>query len=263
MKNFVTCSTRRSPLAHGNKAGSKGYTAFCLLLRKGGKDIKVPLKKGDLGGALNVATYSKNFQTFSNKPINFGWLLLLTTLLTNPANAHKIETQKDVGATMHIEPNDAPRAGETALTWFGLTQKGGKIIPLNECNCKLSLYSQSPTGSTLLQQPPLKAVSQERYIGIPGAEITFPAAGSYQLQLQGSPKAGATFSPFELKFDVNVAPGVAAPKSSDRLPTQVVTQKQQTTPPWLIPAVAIGAIFTGAIALVVWRNLHRKPTKED
>lgn len=200
----------------------------------------------------------------STKLGNFGWLLLLTTLITFPSNAHETEIHKDVGATIHIEPNDAPRAGETALTWFALTQKGGKVIPLNECNCKLSIYSQSPKENKPLQQPPLKAVAQERYKGIPGAEITFPAAGAYQLQLQGSPKNGGKFSPFELKFDVNVAPGIAAPKSSDaKIAPEVVTETHtdvvvsQTTPLWLTPAVIIGAISTGAIALLVWRNLQR------
>ncbi|MBW4663965.1 MAG: hypothetical protein KME01_07160 [Chroococcus sp. CMT-3BRIN-NPC107] len=241
MKNFITCNARRSPL------------------QKGGKDIKVPLKKGDLGRSLNAATYSQNFQIFPNQAINFGWLLLLTNLLTTPANAHKIETYKDVGATIHIEPNDSPRAGEIALAWFALTHKGGKIIPLDECNCKLSLYSQPlKVGTAPISQPPLKAVSQESYRDIPGAEITFPAAGAYQLQLQGSPKAGAKFSAFELKFDIDVAPGVAAPKSSDRISTQISPQEPQTTPPWLIPAVVIGAIFTGAIAFLVGQKLHRK-----
>lgn len=209
-----------------------------------------PLKKG-----------RKYFQV----PV-FDLVVLLATLVNTPANAHQLEIQKDVGATIHIEPNDAPRAGETALTWFALTKKGGKIIPLNECNCKLSIYSQTRSAGKLLhlQQPPLKAVTQERYKSIPGAEITFPAAGAYQLRLQGSPKNGAKFSPFELKFDIKVAPGSAAPKSSDsKVAPKVVAEKStdlivaQTTPTWLTPAFAIGAISTSTIALLVWRKLNR------
>ena len=243
MKSFVLFqSVRRSPPTP---------------LNKGGEYRKITIEKGYLGQSINLATYNQNFLAFSPKKSAFGGLILLATLLTNPANAHKIVTQKDVGATIHLEPNDAPRAGETALTWFALTQKGGKIIPLNECNCKLSIYSQSSAGKPL-QQPPLKAVSQESYQGIPAAEITFPTAGAYQLQLQGSPKNGATFSLFELKFDVNVAPGVAAPKTPDRISTQIVPQEEQTTPQWLIPAVSIGVIFTGAIAFLVGQKLQRK-----
>ena len=221
-------------------------------LKKGGEYRKITINKRDLGRSQIVATF--------NQVISFGGLILLTTLLTNPANAHKIETQQDVGATIHIEPNDAPRAGESALTWFAITQKGGKVIPLNECDCKLSVYSQASTAKPL-QQPILKAVSQESYQGIPAATITFPAAGAYQLQLQGSPKAGAKFSPFELKFDINVAPGINVPKSSDfKVAPSVVTEKNtdiilsQTKPQWLITAVTVGVIFTGAIAFLVWRK---------
>ena len=201
--------TRRSPLAP---------------LFKGGKYLLVPLLKEDLGGSRK-ATHSNNFLVFSNKIISFGGLLLLATAIAIPAKAHELKTQQDVGATMHIEPNDAPRAGETALTWFALTKKGGQVIPLNECNCKLSLYSQPHTeGTAPLQQPLLKAVSQEGYQGIPAAEVTFPTAGSYELELQGTPKAGAKFAPFELQFEVNVAPGIA-PQSPQNVTTQVAPQK--------------------------------------
>ena len=233
MKNIILFQsvTRRSPPTS---------------LKKGGEYNNVRIKKGDLGRSQIVATF--------NQVISFGGLILLTTLLTNPANAHKIEIHLDVGATMHIEPNDAPRTGESALTWFALTQKGGRIIPLNECNCKLSVYSQTSPEGTPLQQPILKAVSQESYQGIPAATITFPAAGAYQLQLQGKPKNEAKFSPFELKFDVNVVPGVVAPSPN----IAVIPQQEQTTPPWLIPAAAIGVILTGAIAFLVWQKLHRK-----
>ncbi len=229
MKSFVLFQsvTRRSPQEP---------------LQKGRKYNKVRIKKENLGRSQIVATF--------NQVISFGGLILLATLLTNPANAHKIEIQLDVGATIHIEPNDAPRAGESALTWFALTQKGGRIIPLNECDCKLSVYSQISPEGTPLQQPILKAVSQESYQGIPAATITFPAAGAYQLQLQGKPKNGAKFSPFKLKFDVNVAPGVVAPSTN----IAVIPQQEQTTPPWLIPAAAIGVILTGAIAFLVWQK---------
>ncbi len=128
----------------------------------------------------------------------------------------------------------------------------------------MSLYSQTSTEKPL-QQPILTAVSQESYQGIPAATITFPAAGAYQLQLQGKPQNGAKFSPFELKFDINVVPGINAPKSSDfKVAPEVVTEKNtdlilsQTMPPWLILSVAIGVIFIGAIAFLVWQKLHRR-----
>ena len=132
----------------------------------------------------------------------------LSSLLIPPASAHKIETAEDVGATLHIEPNDTPRAGETALTWFALTRKGGKIIPLKECDCQLAIYSEPrETTATPVAKPNLEPVSAERYQGIPGANITFPKPGAYQLEFSGRPANGDSFKPFELKFDITVAAG--------------------------------------------------------
>ena len=57
-----------------------------------------------------------------------------------------------------------------------------------------------------LMEPELNPISVERYSGIPGAEIVFPQAGSYELELTGAPKEGANFQPFELSFPVTVQP---------------------------------------------------------
>ncbi len=141
-------------------------------------------------------------------------------MLISPASAHKIETAEDVGATLHIEPNDTPRAGETAQTWFALTRKGGKIIPLTECDCQLAVYSSPRTAeSKPIAQPNLQPISAERYQGIPGTEITFPKPGAYQLEFSGKPANDDSFKPFELKFDVTVAAG-----------TNKITTNQQETP---------------------------------
>lgn len=107
----------------------------------------------------------------------FVFVLFLT--IASPAIAHKVKTEGDVGATLHVEPNDNPRAGEPAKTWFALTRKGGKVIPIAECNCQLAVYAEPHSyGEPPLIEPPLQPVSAERFQGIPGTEITFPRPGS-------------------------------------------------------------------------------------
>lgn len=134
---------------------------------------------------------------------------LFVAILTNtPAIAHKVEIAKDVGGTLHIEPNDNPQAGKATLTWIALTRKGGQVIPLGQCNCQLAVYAEPRTQATKpLLQPSLKAVSREKYQSIPGADIIFPKPGAYQLELKGTPKAGGNFQPFVLNFPVTVASG--------------------------------------------------------
>jgi hypothetical protein len=141
------------------------------------------------------------------------YLLFLSCLvisITNlyPASAHKVEISGDVGATLHIEPNDNPRAGEPSQAWFALTRRGGRVIPLSQCNCQLAVYAQPyAAGEPPLLEPELQPVAAERYQGIPGAEVVFPKPGIYELQLNGKPVSGARFKPFKFKFEVTVTGG--------------------------------------------------------
>ena len=143
--------------------------------------------------------------------------LILTSIGTNitSTSAHKIKTDSEVGATLHIEPNDNPRSGETAKTWFALTRKGGRVIPLSECDCKLKVYKEPlKIDSSPIVEPELRAVNAERYEGIPGTEIVFPKPGAYQLKLSGYSTNPDSFQPFELKFPVTVALGKKVVKNT-------------------------------------------------
>jgi len=132
------------------------------------------------------------------------WGIELT--LTLATSAHEVELSNEVGGTLHLEPNDNPKAGTASLAWIALTRRGGQPIPLADCNCKLSVYAQPHhSGDTPIQQPTLSATSAEGHAGIPSASITFPRAGSYELVLQGSPVTAGSFAPFALKFTVTVA----------------------------------------------------------
>jgi hypothetical protein len=53
-------------------------------------------------------------------------------------------------------------------------------------------------------QPQLKAISAEKYRGIPGTEIIFPQAGIYQLELKGTAKNNNDFKPFKTSYSVTV-----------------------------------------------------------
>ncbi|HBK98362.1 MAG TPA: hypothetical protein DD001_14115 [Microcoleaceae bacterium UBA10368] len=152
----------------------------------------------------------------SNKSKSLGLLVLLGLLIeagifpipsfnSTSVLAHEVEVVGDVAATFHLEPNHNPRAGETARVWFALTRRGGQIIPLEQCNCKLEVYPKGyKEGDTALIEPPLKAVSAERYKGIPGADIVFPKAGIYELELSGEAKVATNFKPFKLTYTVTV-----------------------------------------------------------
>lgn len=134
--------------------------------------------------------------------------ILFFGLAITPVYAHTVKVAEDVGGTLHIEPNDNPKAGESSETWVALTRRGGTIIPLKDCNCKIEVYSKPRTkASAPLLKPALKPISTSQYQGIPGADIVFPKPGNYEIQLSGTPKANANFKPFKLTFPVTVAAG--------------------------------------------------------
>ncbi|HBW58341.1 MAG TPA: hypothetical protein DEF27_11260 [Oscillatoriales bacterium UBA8482] len=151
----------------------------------------------------------------SNKNKSLKLLLIIGTFLcvqplekfsySNPAIAHEVEVSGDVAVTFHLEPNHNPRAGEKARIWFALTRRGGKVIPLSECNCQLGIYREPRSAQDPpLIQPQLKAISAEKYQGIPGAEVIFPQAGIYQLEFKGTPQKNQDFKPFKTQYAVTV-----------------------------------------------------------
>lgn len=181
-------------------------------------------------------------------------ILLLSLVLsftnTSVASAHNVKTTADVGGTLHIQPNDNPRAGEPSQVWIALTRKGGKVIPLKECSCQLAVYAEphSPKEPALLE-PPLQAITAERYKGIPGSEITFPKPGAYLLQLSGKPASGESFQPFKLKFEVTVAAGSASATETQNVNVNDAVEDRKSG---FIPiAIALSALAAGGIIFVV------------
>ncbi|GAX40597.1 hypothetical protein NIES4075_15630 [Tolypothrix sp. NIES-4075] len=185
----------------------------------------------------------------------FAFLLLPSCFCLLPsafvASAHNVKTTADVGGTLHIQPNDNPRAGEPSQVWIALTRKGGKVIPLKECNCQLAVYAEphSPKEPALLE-PSLQAITAERYKGIPGSEITFPKPGAYLLQLSGKPASGESFRPFKLNFEVTVAAGSVSATETQNI--QNVNDVVEDRKSGFIPiAIALSALAAGGIIFVV------------
>jgi hypothetical protein len=182
-----------------------------------------------------------------------------------PAIAHNVEVAEDVAATFHIEPNHNPRTGEPSRAWFALTRKGGALIPLQECDCTLQIFADSSQAKAMpALQPRLQAIQAESYQNIPGADIVFPKAGIYTLQLNGKPKAEGSFQPFTFRYSVTVAAGTASPpiSSSPISPSPIAKQSSPVEPsastpaptssfpqwiPWAILSAA-GGIAIGIIA---------------
>lgn len=151
--------------------------------------------------------------------------MLLLSILSAPAIAHNVEMAGDVAGTWHIEPDENPKAGELAKVWIALTRKGGEILPLEQANCNLAVYPQPHTeGAQPILQPQLKAIAAEKYQGIPGADLVFPAPGLYEMELSCAPKVADTFEDFEMQSEVTVAAGTAQVSPVPPSPIATVAQ---------------------------------------
>lgn len=157
-------------------------------------------------------------------------------MVLRSAQAHQVEIVDDVGATLHVEPNDTPKAGEEVLAWFALTKKGGRTIPLSDCDCELTVTAQADDSALLT--PSFSAVDAEGYTDIPGARFTFPAVGAYTLLLKGSPAGNGDFTPFELDFELTVAAGVRSPTPSNA-PTPEAVGRGSVPPGITAPAAPV------------------------
>ncbi|MCY7323002.1 MAG: hypothetical protein LH660_14670 [Phormidesmis sp. CAN_BIN36] len=188
----------------------------------------------------------------SHRPVNkrallgYGVVAIVALLPILSAQAHNVKTSGEVAALFHIEPDHNPKAGQSSRAWFALTKKGGALIPLEQCNCKLEVHQEPyKEGAEPLLEPPLKAISADQYQGVPGAEIIFPKAGIYELEISGTAKDGQSFQPFELSYSVTVQAGSAAQPSIVPAPIAQVPAIRSGDG-WLAPGIAIAALLGGA-----------------
>jgi len=182
--------------------------------------------------------------SLSKSKVKYILLLVLSSLIVT-ANTQTLA--HTVQISENLEPNDNPRAGEVTQIWFALTRKGGKVIPLKNCNCQLAIYSEPHvTGELALIEPRLKSIQAERYQDIPGAEVTFPKPGAYQLLLSGKTAIEGKIKPFELQFVVTVATGKAVdiPQAGQNI------GREETINRLAQPLILLGFLLTSGCIVV-------------
>lgn len=110
-------------------------------------------------------------------------LILLACLLTPAATAHDLARDGQIGALLHLAPDDAPVAGQRTDLHLNLRYLGGPAITLTACDCRLTVL-----GAGIRLNVPLTSEP-----GGIGAAVVFPNAGAYTLTLRGTVR-GQTFT---------------------------------------------------------------------
>lgn len=159
-----------------------------------------------------------------------GGLLVAAMLffaLPGAASAHVLKVDGDIGAVLHINPDDNPTTdGPTDYTLSFDDDAGHFSLP--KCNCRVLIMQN---GQTIASRPLAATngqVSENRY--------TFPAPAVYTMRFTGTPKTPGAFQPFTLDYEVRVTSGQL---SAQPMPVLL----------WVGLGMGIGLILLGAYAM--------------
>lgn len=122
--------------------------------------------------------------------------------------AHQQQAISHIKATVHLEPDDSPYAGQSSLTWFHLTNARDETVTLSNCHCSLVVYDSQNQPIAYPQLSESEIAGHEKPIT---TTITFPSAGFYEMVFTGRSKTDQ-FEPFELRVPVIVR---SSPNQSD------------------------------------------------
>lgn len=110
--------------------------------------------------------------------------------LAFPVSAHVLKTDKNIGAVVHIDPEDDPIVGEQTTIYFDVKDTEGKFS-IENCLC---IFKVTKNGQDVFMQT----------INGTTAQYNFPEKNIYTLELKGTPKFEGAFTPFTLTYDVRV-----------------------------------------------------------
>ncbi len=125
-------------------------------------------------------------------------LVFLLVITVQPASAHVLKSDGNIGAILHINPDDNPKSGTPTTYALAFTDTSDHFT-LKNCNCTVAIQADGQTLATqdLVSKYPLD--SENTY--------TFPKANVYTLKVTGQPKKGDVFQPFILTYTVRVEAG--------------------------------------------------------
>jgi len=129
-------------------------------------------------------------------------LLSIATLfffLPKVAFAHVLQTDGNIGAVLHIDPDDDPIAGQQSSFFFEFKDKQSKFQPTN-CNCTFSILEN---GKDIYTQP-LFQNNTDPNLQNASIFFTFPQKDVYQIKVTGKPNSEGAFQHFNLTYDIRV-----------------------------------------------------------
>jgi hypothetical protein len=126
-------------------------------------------------------------------------ILLLLFCIAKPVEAHFLATDKNIGAVLHVDPNDEPIAGSQASFFFEFKDKENKFNPQN-CDCTFFI---SENEKVIFSQALFQNNSSPNLTNA-SVFYTFPQIDVYEVKVVGKPLTPNAFQPFTLTWNFRV-----------------------------------------------------------
>lgn len=123
--------------------------------------------------------------------------VIAASLMPAQVSAHVLKNDGDIGAVMHIEPDDNPLAG-VPVTYQLVFNDTSHRFSLATCNCTVTVQN---IGGVVKSE----ALSTKHELDSKSA-VTFPEPDVYTLKVHGEPKVAGTFQTFTLDYTIRVNP---------------------------------------------------------
>jgi hypothetical protein len=129
-------------------------------------------------------------------------LALILSVIALPAavSAHVLKIDGDIGAVLHINPDDNPVSGRPTDYILYFEDYTGRF-DLSVCRCQVSVVKDGRTLATSSLAKAAGLTSENKF--------TFPQPGVYDLKVSGQPERTGAFQPFALDYPVRVTGGQA------------------------------------------------------
>ena len=123
---------------------------------------------------------------------------LLAILSASPSYAHVLQSNNDIGAVLHITPDDDPIAGAVSNFFFSFKDKNNAFI-LSQCVCEMKILQGE---KEIYSQPLIQRYENSESDAT--ASYTFPQKNIYTIQVSGKPIGGNAFKTFTLTYPIRV-----------------------------------------------------------
>lgn len=124
-------------------------------------------------------------------------LLFLFLILTpNLALAHVLKTDSNIGAVLHIDPDDDPIINKQAGFYFEFKDKENKF-DITKCDCEFFIIKNGNVIFSEKLQPSIGNNSANVF-------YTFNERNIYEIKIVGKPLDNAGFKDFNLNYDLRI-----------------------------------------------------------